>query len=79
MIAIDKGVELEKEKSCFPKCETCGSDTHCEHGGFWLACDFIDDFKLVCPVCGEINFFRHVRMYLNVDADACPWCGKLAV
>ena len=76
MIAINECVKSSEGKTCFPKCNKCGSDTFCKHSIGSSGCDPVDDFRLICPNCGQIDMWCHVDM--GNDAETCPWCGKLA-
>ena len=55
------------------KCPSCGSTVFCKHSIGGSGNDPVDDFRLICPECGEIDQFSHVDMGNN--PGTCPWCG----
>ena len=54
----------------------CGSNKYCLHLVGSSGCDSVDDFRLICPTCGELDQFVHVDM--GNDQETCPWCDKKA-
>lgn len=57
-------------------CKRCGAKPSCWHDLGSSGNDIVDDFRLICPNCGEINKFVHVDM--GNDQETCPWCGQPA-
>lgn len=57
-------------------CIKCGAKPNCKHATGGSGGDAVDDFRLICPNCGEIDHFIHVDM--GSDMETCPWCGKKA-
>jgi hypothetical protein len=68
-----KGDTLDQNGNC----KVCGSKPHCLHNIGSSGNNSVDDFRLICPKCGEIDQFVHVDMCGN-DIETCPWCGQPA-
>jgi Zn finger protein HypA/HybF involved in hydrogenase expression len=60
----------------YRNCPHCKSITFCRHSIGGSGNDPVDDFRLICPKCGEIDQFVHVDM--GNDQETCPWCGLKA-
>lgn len=56
----------------YKRCPKCKALTHCEHEVGSSGNDSVDDFRLICPNCGELAQFVHVDM--GNDKETCPYC-----
>jgi hypothetical protein len=57
------------------RCSKCGLQLYCSHDVGGSGNDPVDDFRLFCPQCGEVNKFVHTDM--GNDQETCPWCGEI--
>jgi len=55
------------------KCPACGNTTFCRHSIGRSGNDPVDDFRLICPECGEID--QDITIDMGNDPETCPWCG----